>query len=89
MQAALKQWTSPLKIWRIPFLTVMVATRIRTDMSLGNLGWIGRVGLLSHTHNIQMDLLPGEPQYIGSGSYYVADESATHSLMKQSYSPYR
>lgn len=89
MQAALKQWTSPLKIWRIPFLTVMVATRIRTDMSLGNLGWIGRVGLLSHVHNIQMDLLPGEPQYIGSGSYYVADESATHSLMKQSYSPYR
>lgn len=89
MQAALKQWTSPLKIWRIPFLTVMVATRIRTDMSLGNLGWIGRVGLLSRVHNIQMDLLPGEPQYIGSGSYYVADESATHSLMKQSYSPYR
>lgn len=89
MQAALKQWTSPLKIWRIPFLTVMIATRIRTDMSLGNLGWIGRVGLLSHTGDIQMDLLPGEPQYIGSGSYYVADESAARALMQQSYSPYR
>ena len=89
MQAALKQWTSPLKIWRVPFLTVFIATQIRTDMSLSNLGWIGRVGLMNKIHEMRTDLLPGEPQYIGSGSYYVADESATRSLMNEAYSPYR
>lgn len=89
MQAALKQWTSPLKIWRVPFLTVFIATQIRTDMSLSNLGWIGRVGLMNKIHEMRTDLLPGEPQYIGSGSYYVADESQTRALMQEVYSPYR
>ena len=89
MQAALKQWTSPLKIWRIPFLTVFIASQIRTDMSLSNLGWIGRVGLMNKIHEMRTDLLPGEPQYIGSGSYYVADEAQTRALIQEAYSPYR
>ena len=89
VKAALKQWASPKSVLKLPALIGIVKDKVTTDLSLSNMFWLGRVMASSRIGNMQTDTLPGSPQYIHGGSYYLADTDAVQTLMAESYSPYR
>lgn len=89
VKAAIKQWATPKNIVRLPALVGIIRDKMTTDLSSRNVMWLGRVLLGCRISDMETDTLPGSPQYIGRGAYYVADPEKVQALMVQSYSPYR
>lgn len=87
VQAAMEQWFTAKNALKFPLLLGIVASGTETDLSIRNITWLGRGAMACDLGAITTDILPGAPQYIGSGSYYVADPGAVDSLMRERYNP--
>ena len=61
---------------------------VKTDLSVGNLIWIGEQGMKAGMENIHFYTLPGEGDYVYGGSYYILDPTATLELVNASFNPY-
>lgn len=88
VQAAMEQWVNPLLIFRGPAALAAVRNDTTTDLSVGNLIWIARAMIGCDFADITTNTLPGQPQMINGGSYFVADQTATAQMMQEIYSPY-
>lgn len=88
LQAAMDQWLNPTILLRGPVAAATVLKQTTTDLSVGNCIWLARVLMGCDTTQIITNTLPGVPQYINGGSYYVPDAAAIQQMMGESYSPY-
>ena len=71
LQAATEQWLRPLRLLRLPTLLPLLREQTTTDLSVRNLIWIAE-GLLLCQERTE-GTLPGTPQMIAGGSYYVPE----------------
>ena len=88
LSAAMKQWTNPVKLIRAPLALRLVSKHTLTDLDLRNLCWIVTSIALCGTDDLRSDTLPGEPEMVNGGSYYVEDREAAAALINAGYDPY-
>ena len=66
----------------------MFVNYVDTELSVGNLVWIGEVALKVGVENVHFYTLPGEGKYIYGGSYYVLNPAATLDMVNNYFNPY-
>lgn len=87
LQAALDQWLDPWLIIKAPIAAGTVYKDMTTDLSPGNCIWLIRALLQCDIAQLNTQTLPGAPQYINGGSYFVPDAGAIEALATAFY-PY-
>ena len=87
LAAALDQWASPSKIFRLPGAMSLLMKNTQTDLGYRNLCWIGLTALKCGG-SFESDTLPGEPAWVNGGAYYVEDRAAAAKLVNEKYNPY-
>ena len=85
---ALRQWAKPSKLLRLPGALRLLKNNTLTDLSARNLCWIALSAVLCASGGVASDTLPGEPEYINGGSYYIEDRAAAAKLINERYNPY-
>ena len=88
LQASMDQWLNGTAVIRAPIAGAMVLRDVVTDLSPGNGIWLLKALLLCDREEMVTQTLPGVPQYINGGSYFVPDSYALSQLMEEYYSPY-
>lgn len=87
LQAAMDQWLDPWLIVKAPIAGATVYRHMVTNLSPGNCIWLIRALLQCDITHLETQTLPGVPQYINGGSYYVPDAAAVEALKPEFY-PY-
>lgn len=87
LQAAMDQWLDPWLAVKAPIAGATVYKHMVTDLSPGNCIWLMRALLQCDMTRLSTQTLPGVPQYINGGSYFVPDTAAIQDLMRE-FSPY-
>ena len=87
LQAALDQWLDPWLIVKAPIAAGTVYKDMQTDLSPGNCIWLIRALLQCDIAHLDTQTLPGTPQYINGGSYFVPDAAAIEALTA-AFDPY-
>lgn len=87
LQAALDQWLDPWLIVKAPIAGMTVYENMVTDLSPGNCVWLIRALLQCDITHLNAQTLPGVPEYINGGSYFVPDTAAIQELMRE-FNPY-
>ena len=73
----------------IPALVDIFYTYVKTDLTTGNLVWLGNEALNIGTENIHFATLPGDGSgYYNKQSVYVLDAQATCDLVNEALNPY-
>lgn len=86
LQAFTKKVTSPSIITKVPGIISAVLETVTTDVKLSEIsGYMPYLKSLS-ADQLVCDVVPGEPQYIRSKSYYVIDEEKVPSFMQELFS---
>lgn len=88
LTAALGQWASVTKVYKLPTAIKLVLDGTKTDLSSANLGWLAESALLCGTETMTMETLPGEAAWIGGGSYYVLDAEKVAAVVNGLLNPY-
>lgn len=86
MKAALKQWSSPKNLLRLPRLISIIKRDVLTDLSPRNILWLLRLPLLLDVESAGNYTLPGMPKTINGGSYFVVDAAKTSELTGRYFS---
>ena len=88
LNAALRQWVSPLKLVRAPKALKLLQESVSTDLTTQNILWLAESVLLCKG-DVQSATLPGAPMNIAGGSYYVLDAQGVADLVNEACSPYQ
>ena len=88
VKAAMDQWLKPWKVIRYPGAALALIKHTQGDLSLGNLVWVADAMRKADFSNIQTETLPGEPDMIGDGSYYLVWPNAAAELINTSFNPF-
>lgn len=88
LKSAMSQWTKIWKLYKAPAALALVMKNTTTDLSARNLCWIMTSVGLCGTGAMENDTLPGSPQTVNGGSYYVEDVWAAAELVNAKYNPY-
>ena len=84
LEALVEQSMTPSTLLALPKLVSLVSSGVETDLSAGELIWLGTKVLSLEDTNLSTDMLPGEP----SGAAYAADEEEVLSLINEKFNPY-
>lgn len=71
----------PSTILKLPQITREIHSNVNTDMSIQDLLVLGGEFKNINSQKIRFFNIPGKPDYIGGGSYFVVDEEELKSLM--------
>ena len=88
LKSALKQIVNVKNILKAPRLISTALSHTTTDMTFGNLVWLAKTAAFADKENVTMETLPGEPQMISGGSYYVLNFPAVAELINSCCNPY-
>lgn len=82
LSAVVKKLSSPLTVFRFPFLLPAVKTCAETDISFGNLVKFGNFVRMAGPENIERKVLPGNfpPEKSGLGCWFVDREGVANML---------
>jgi len=61
-------------LWKIPKLVGIVKDSVETDLSVAEMLWLANSFKNIDGTSIRTQMVPGEADYMGGGSYWVADE---------------
>lgn len=87
-RAVIDQLATPATILKLPSLTSIIAQNVQTNMSVGELIWIGTNYVSMDTDDVVTNTLPHTPRYINNISYILPDERGILSLVNEYYNPY-
>ena len=73
---------------KIPGLLKWYAGNVTTDLSLGNLAWLGVQLMRAGLDSAETVTLPGSAQTIWGGSYYCLDPGAVAQTVNELLNPY-
>lgn len=89
LKAVAKQLLQIGNVKNIPALADIFYTYVKTDLTTGNLVWLGNEALNIGTENIHFATLPGDGSgYYNKQSVYVLDAQATCDLVNEALNPY-
>ena len=89
LKAVAKQLLQIGNVKNIPALVDIFYTYVKTDLTTGNLVWLGNEALNTGTENIHFATLPGDGSgYYNKQSVYVLDAQATCDLVNEALNPY-
>ena len=89
LKAVAKQLLQIGNVTNIPALVDIFYTYVKTDLTTGNLVWLGNEALNIGTENIHFATLPGDGSgYYNKQSVYVLDAQATCDLVNEALNPY-
>lgn len=80
---------NPLNVVKVPKISEAVFKHVKTDITMGQMIWLGLESMKVDSVNIEMHTLPGHSQYVNGLSYYVADEAEVLTLVNQCFNPYK
>ena len=91
--AVAKQMLSSLSLDSIKTYSNLFINYVDTDLTVGNLVWLGQQALTMGLDNIHFYTLPGEAKNLEDvpfwdGSYYVLDAQGVLELVNDSFNPY-
>ena len=86
--AAAEQWASVKNVFRIPAALAWYKSNVTTDLSAGNLTWIGLTLMRADLGKAETQTLPGAARMISGGSYYVLDPAAVAQTVNAYCNPY-
>ena len=87
-RAVIDQMATPATILKLPSLTSIIAQNVQTDMSVGELIWIGTNYVTMDTDDVVTNTIPHTPRYINNISYVLPDERGILALVNEYYNPY-
>ena len=87
MQSAVSQWKSVTKLPRLPFAASLLIRNSQSDLSYRNLCWVA-LALARSSGDMENDTLPGTPEWVNGGAYYVEDRVGAAALVNEKYNPY-
>ena len=89
VKALMEKMIRPETLGKLPELCDIVMKNVKTDLSVGNLVWLGTEALKM---NLETDLntyiLPGEGQYYKGISYFIPYEHKTLDMVNEVFNPY-
>lgn len=89
LKTVAKQLLQIGNVKNIPALVDIFYTYVKTDLTTGNLVWLGNEALNIGTENIHFATLPGDGSgYYNKQSVYVLDAQATCDLVNEALNPY-
>ena len=89
LKAVAKQLLQIGNVKNIPALVDIFYTYVKTDLTTGNLVWLGNEALNIGMENIHFATLPGDGSgYYNKQSVYVLDAQATCDLVNEALNPY-
>ena len=89
LKAVANQLLQVGNVKNIPALVDIFYTYVKTDLTTGNLVWLGNEALNIGTENIHFATLPGDGSgYYNKQSVYVLDVQATCDLVNEALNPY-
>ena len=88
VKAAMDQWLSYKNLWRAPAAAFVLTANTTTNLGPLELAWIAKAAKSIGTGAMRTDTLPGEPAYVGDGSYYIIWPETTANLINEHYNPY-
>lgn len=86
LKAVAKQTLTLSNVDKISAFSKIFQKYVDTDLTLGNLAWLGKEAISIGTGNIAFSTLPGE--WSGSRSLYLLDQNAVLDLVNTSLNPY-
>lgn len=89
LKACMSQWTRLDRLSRIGDVLSLFQNQSLSDLSTGNLAWLGLNLLKCGFSSISTDTLPGYSTMIGDQSYYVLYPDAVADLVQEKYNPYQ
>ncbi len=87
-RAVIEQLATPATILKLPSLTSIIAQNVQTDMSVGELIWIGTNYVTMDTDDVITNTIPHTPRYINDISYVLPKEQEILALVNEYYNPY-
>ena len=87
--AAADQWAGVKNVFRIPAALAWYKSNVTTDLSAGNLTWIGLTLMRADLDKVETQTLPGVARMISGGSYYCLDAGAVAELVNRLVNPYQ
>lgn len=87
-KAVIEQLATPATILKLPSLTSIIAQNVQTDMSVGELIWIGTNYVTMDTEDVVTNTIPHTARYINNISYVLPNERQILSLVNEYYNPY-
>ena len=87
-RAVIEQLATPATILKLPSLTSIIAQNVQTDMSVGELIWIGTNYVTMDTNDVVPNTIPHTARYINNISYVLPDEQEILALVNEYYNPY-
>lgn len=87
LSEAARQWTSVWKLYKLPFALGLLSKHTITDLSVSELAWVAKAVALCRS-DFESDTLPGTPETVNGGAYYVEDVRKAAALVNEKYNPY-
>ena len=75
---------TPTTLFLVPKLVEILNKNVITDLTVGEMIWLGTAALSMNYENLRIDTLPGEAE----GADFAADPDATLELINAYYNPY-
>ena len=89
LKAVAKQTLTLSNVDKISSFAKIFQKYVETDLTLGNLAWLGKEAITIGTDNISFATLPGDGAgYYKGISYYTLDSAATLQLVNSALNPY-
>lgn len=94
LRAVAKKLLDPSSLLKVSDIASAILNNTETDMSMGELMWLGIEALSMNADSISMSVLPGEARYLWEAdfghmqSYFVPDEEAVLELVNEKLNPY-
>lgn len=89
INALFKKMISPSTLSKLPELCEIVMDNVETDLTIGNLIWLGKAAL---SMNLETDLatyiVPGEGQYYQKLSYFIPYKNQLLAMINEVFNPY-
>ncbi len=86
-KAVLSKIAQPSTVFKLPSLVSIVRDKVDTDLTLGEMLWIGMNFYTMDAGSMITNTLPNTPKYIGGASYVVPREQAILELVNAYYNP--
>lgn len=89
INATVKKLLTPSMFMKIPELARILEQNVETDLSVGNMVWLGkRLVTMDTSANINMHTLPGYAEYYEGLSYYFPSRAEVLEMVNEFYNPY-
>jgi LCP family protein required for cell wall assembly len=88
LKALAAEFMTPANIVKIPEMAECIQKNVESDITKGQLVWLGIQAVKMGASNINMYVLPGEARYIDGVSYYVGFQDETLDMLNEHFNPY-